>query len=70
MTRARIWAASVFVDYDSGYVHVGLQTDQSGKSTLQAKQDFEHLAATQGVKIEACITPIMDDSPNAVSQTM
>ena len=27
-------------------------TDQSGESTLQAKHDYEHLAATQNVKVK------------------
>jgi hypothetical protein len=52
MTRARIWAAMVFIDYISGYVHVALLTDQSGESTLQAKHDFEHLAATRNVEVK------------------
>ena len=51
MTRARIWAATVFVDYVTGYIHVGLMTDQSGEATLQCKHDFEHLSATRGVDI-------------------
>ena len=45
-----MWAATVFIDYVTGYVHVALMTDQSGESTLQAKHDYEHLAATRNVK--------------------
>jgi hypothetical protein len=41
--QAQVWAATMFVDYVNGYVHVGLMTDQSGDSTLQSKHDFEHL---------------------------
>ena len=52
LTRARIWAATVFVDYVTGYIHVGLMTDQSGDSTLQCKHDFEHLSATRDVSIK------------------
>ena len=53
LTRARIWAATVFVDYVTGYIHVGLMTDQSGEATLQAKHNFEHLSATRGVNIKS-----------------
>ena len=53
-TRARIWAASIFVDYVSGFVHVGLMTDQSGDATLQSKHNFEHICSTRGVKVKAC----------------
>lgn len=52
MTRARIWAATVFVDYVTGYIHVGLMTDQSGDQTLQCKHDFEHKCATRGVDVK------------------
>ena len=47
LTRARIWAATVFIDYVTGYVHVALMKDQPSESTLQAKHDYEHLDATQ-----------------------
>eukprot|EP00984_Skeletonema_dohrnii_P006299 scaffold2255_cov139-Skeletonema_dohrnii-CCMP3373.AAC.2 len=52
LTRARIWAATVFIDYATGFVHVGLQQDQSGDATLQAKSDFEHLCNTRDVKVK------------------
>ena len=52
MTRARIWAATVFVDYVTGYIHVGLMTDQSGDQTLQCKHDFEHKCATRVVDVK------------------
>ena len=52
MTRARIWAATVYICYVTGYIHVGLMTDQSGESTLQTKRDFEHLAMTRDVNIK------------------
>ena len=51
MTRVRIWAATVFIDYVAGYVHVGLMQDQSGEATLQAKHYFEHLSSTHDVNI-------------------
>ena len=53
LTRGRIWAASIFVDYVSGFCHVGLQTDQSAESTLQAKHEFEQAAASRGVSVKA-----------------
>ena len=52
LTRARIWAATIYIDYVTGYVHVGLMTDQSGDSTLQTNHDFEHLYATRNVKVK------------------
>ena len=52
-TRARIWAATVFICYVTGFVHVGLMTDQSGEATLECKHDFEHMCATRGVKVKA-----------------
>ena len=52
LTRARIWAATVFIDYVTGYVHVALMIDQSGESTLQAKHDYEYLSATRNVKVK------------------
>mgnify|MGYP000436230487 FL=1 len=52
LTRARVWAATVFVDYVTGYIHVGLMTDQSGDQTLLAKHDFEHLSKTRDVNIK------------------
>ena len=52
LTRARIWAATVFIDYVTGYVHVTLMTDQSGEYTLQSKHDYKHLSATRNVKVK------------------
>ena len=52
-TRARIWAAAVFVDYVSGFVNVGLTTDQSGDASLQSKHDSKHICSTRGVKVKA-----------------
>ena len=49
----RIWAATVFVDYVTGYIHVGLMTDQSARATLRVKHDFEHLPDTRNVKVKA-----------------
>ena len=40
MTCARIWAATMFIDYVTGYVHVGMMQDQSGEATIQAKHYF------------------------------
>ncbi|KAL7464776.1 hypothetical protein ACHAXS_005110 [Conticribra weissflogii] len=52
LTRARIWAATVFVDYYTKFVHVSLMSDQTAESTLEAKHSFEHFAATRGVEIK------------------
>ena len=51
MTRARIWAATIFIDYFSRYVFVALTRDQTGESTLDAKKQFEHKAATGDVVV-------------------
>ena len=52
MTRAGIWAATVFIDYVTVYVHVVLIQDQSRETTLQAKHDFEHVSSTRDVNIK------------------
>ena len=52
VTCARIWVATVFIDYVTGYVHVALMIDQSGEPILQAKHDYEHLAATRNVTVK------------------
>ncbi len=52
LTQARVWAATIFVDYVTGYFRVGFMTDQSGDSTLQANRDFEHLEATRDINIK------------------
>ena len=52
MTRARIWSATVFIDYVTGYVHVGLMQYQYGEATLQDKHNFEHLSSTRDVNIK------------------
>ena len=53
MTRARIWVTTVYVDYVTGYLFVGLMKDQSAEATLQTKHDFEHLAGTRGVDVKS-----------------
>ena len=52
MTRARIWAAAVFIDYVTRRVHVGLMQYQYGEATLQDKHDFGHLSSTRNVNIK------------------
>ena len=49
MTRSRIWAATIFVDFATRYVYVALMRDQSGEATLEAKAAFEHHCATPEV---------------------
>ncbi len=52
LTRARIWAATVFVDYFTKFVYVALMTDQTAESALKAKYSFEHLAGTRDVTVK------------------
>ena len=52
LTRARIWACTVFVDYYTGFVYVALMRDLTGESTLAAKKEFEHRCAIRGVKVQ------------------
>ena len=52
LTRARIWACTVFIDYYAGYVFVALMRDLTAESTLAAKKEFEHHCAVRGVKVE------------------
>ena len=40
LTRARIWACAVFVDYYTGYVFVALMRNLTAESTLAAKKEF------------------------------
>ena len=44
VTCTQIWAATIFIDYATDFIHVALMNDQSGDATLQAKHDFENLA--------------------------
>ncbi|KAL7457785.1 hypothetical protein ACHAXS_000408, partial [Conticribra weissflogii] len=52
LTRARIWAATVFVDYYTRFVYVALMADQTAESTLEAKHAFEHFASTRDVQVK------------------
>jgi hypothetical protein len=49
LTRVRIWAATVFIDYATDFVHMGLISDETDKVTLEAKHNFEHICATRGI---------------------
>ncbi|KAL7461231.1 hypothetical protein ACHAXS_001651, partial [Conticribra weissflogii] len=53
LTRARIWAATVFVDHFTDLVHVHLMRDQTQDSTLKAKASFERLANAYDVQIQS-----------------
>ncbi len=53
LTRARIWACTVFVDYYTGFVFVALMRDLTAESTLAAKKEFEHRCAVRGIKVKA-----------------
>jgi len=52
LTRARIWGATVFIDYHSGKVKVHLMQDSSGESTIEAKHAFERDSMSHGVQIQ------------------
>ena len=52
LTRARIWACTVFVDYYTGFVFVALMRDLTAESTLAANKEFEHRCAVRGVKVK------------------
>ena len=47
LTRARIWGATIFIDYASRWVNVQLMQDATGESTMDAKQAFEQASATR-----------------------
>ena len=47
MNRARIWGATVFVDYASRWVKVHLMQDATGDSMLEAKNYFERDCITR-----------------------
>ena len=52
LTRARIWACTIFVDYYTGFTFVALMRDLTAESTLAAKREFEHRCAVRGVQVE------------------
>ena len=49
MTRARIWGATVFVDYASRWVKVHLMQDATGDLTLEIKNSFERDCMSRNV---------------------
>ncbi|KAL7466170.1 hypothetical protein ACHAXS_006459 [Conticribra weissflogii] len=51
MTRARVWAATIFVDYYTKFVYVALMCD-TAESAVEAKHNFEHFAATRSVQVD------------------
>ena len=52
LTRARIRACTVLVDYYTGYVFVALMRDLTAESTLAAKKEFDHRCTVRGVKVK------------------
>ena len=52
INRARIWGATVFVDYASRWVKVHLMQDAMGESTLEAKNAFERDCMTRNVVLK------------------
>ena len=51
LTRARIWGATIFVDYATKWTKVHLMTDATGESTLEAKNSFEQACSSRGIDI-------------------
>ena len=49
MTRARIWGATIFVDYATKFIKVHLMQNATGEATLEAKNSFEQACASRGV---------------------
>ena len=49
LTRARIWGATICVNYVKKWVKVVLIKQATGDETLEAKHAFEHQCATCGV---------------------
>ncbi len=52
LTRARIWAATVFVDYYTQFIYVSLMADQTAELTLEEKHAFEHFASTWDMTVK------------------
>ena len=52
LTRERIWACTVFVDYYTIYVFVALLRDLTADSRLATKKEFEHHCSVRGVKVK------------------
>ena len=46
LTHARIWGATIFVDYATKWIKVYLMEAATGEETLAAKNAFEHACAT------------------------
>jgi len=64
LTSARIWAATVFLDYITRHVYVHLMRDQTQASTLETKASYECHANTFDVCQSNNIGPIMVDFPS------
>ena len=52
MTRGRIWACTIFIDYFTGFTYVALMRYLTAESTLAAKREFEHRCAVRDVMVE------------------
>ena len=52
MTRARIWGATVFVEYASRWVKVHLMQDATGDSKLEANNSFERDCMTRNIVLK------------------
>ena len=50
LTRARIWGATIFVDYATKWIKVCLLQSATGDATLEAKEAFEKECHIRGVK--------------------
>ena len=52
LTRGRIWACTIFMDYYTNYVFVALMRDLTAESTLVARKEFKHRCAVRGIKVK------------------
>ena len=52
LTRGKIWACTMFVDYFTGFVFVAFIRDLTSESTLVAKKEFEHRCAVRGLEVK------------------
>ena len=51
ITHARFWSATVFVDHYFNFYYTQLMRGTSGEETLQAKEVYKRLKATNGDRV-------------------
>ena len=52
LTRGRIWACTIFVDYCTNDFFVALMRDLTTESTLVSMKEFAHRCAVRGIKVK------------------